>query len=214
MKRPLSNAAKFIRKSINFNKMHIILDNGHGGIIDGVYQTAGKRSPKWSDGRQLFEGVFNRAIVKGLHELCKANGIKSTILVPELRDTSLSDRVRRANKIYSEDKSAILISVHANAGGGTGFEMFTSIGETKSDKIATILIEEYAKSIPELRLRKDTSDGDEDKEAHFYIIKQTACPAVLIECAFMDTLNPDCEMLMSEETKFINAIFNGIKRLK
>ena len=36
-----------------------LFDNGHGGIIDGVYQTAGKRSPKWEDGTQLFEGEFN-----------------------------------------------------------------------------------------------------------------------------------------------------------
>ena len=40
-----------------------ILDNGHGGIINGVYQTAGKRSPIWADGTQLFEGEFNRAIM-------------------------------------------------------------------------------------------------------------------------------------------------------
>jgi hypothetical protein len=43
-----------------------ILDNGHGGMIDGVYQTPGKRSPVWPDGTQLFEGEFNRAIVKRL----------------------------------------------------------------------------------------------------------------------------------------------------
>ena len=36
-----------------------ILDNGHGGMIDGVYQTPGKRSPVWPDGTQLFEGEFN-----------------------------------------------------------------------------------------------------------------------------------------------------------
>ena len=43
-----------------------ILDNGHGGMIDGVYQTPGKRSPVWPDGTQLFEGEFNRAIVDRL----------------------------------------------------------------------------------------------------------------------------------------------------
>ena len=42
----------------------IILDAGHGGLINGVYQTKGKRSPIWPDGRQLFEGVFNRQIVE------------------------------------------------------------------------------------------------------------------------------------------------------
>ncbi|MEF1204613.1 hypothetical protein [Photobacterium damselae] len=43
-----------------------ILDAGHGGIINGQYQTEGKRSPIWDDGSQLFEGEFNRAVVKGI----------------------------------------------------------------------------------------------------------------------------------------------------
>jgi N-acetylmuramoyl-L-alanine amidase len=33
-------------------------------------------------------------------------------------------------------------------------------------------------------LRKDTSDGDKDKEADFYIIKGANCPAVLTENLF------------------------------
>ena len=40
--------------------MIVLLDNGHGGIINGEYQTPGKRSPVWADGSQLFEGEFNR----------------------------------------------------------------------------------------------------------------------------------------------------------
>ena len=43
-------------------KLVILLDAGHGGIIDGKYQTSGKRSPKWKDGTQYFEGVGNRQI--------------------------------------------------------------------------------------------------------------------------------------------------------
>ena len=58
-----------------------ILDNGHGGIIDGVYQTPGKRSPLWPDGTQLFEGEFNRAIVNRLVTMCKETGIEHVNLV-------------------------------------------------------------------------------------------------------------------------------------
>jgi N-acetylmuramoyl-L-alanine amidase len=52
-----------------------LFDNGHGGVIDGKYQTAGKRSPVWEDGSQLLEGVFNRAIVKRLMKSCTDAGI-------------------------------------------------------------------------------------------------------------------------------------------
>ena len=51
--------------------MIVLLDNGHGGIINGTYQTPGKRSPIWNDGSQLFEGEFNRAIVNGIIEELK-----------------------------------------------------------------------------------------------------------------------------------------------
>jgi len=44
------------------SKFHVYLDNGHGGIVDGQYCTPGKRSPKFEDGSQLFEGVYNREI--------------------------------------------------------------------------------------------------------------------------------------------------------
>lgn len=192
--------------------MKIILDNGHGGIIEGVYQTAGKRSPKWEDGRQLFEGDFNRKVVNKIAQMCELHNIDHSILVPELTDTSLSTRVKRVNQIHKKTPS-LLVSVHANAGGGTGFEVFTSVGQTKSDEYAETMINEIGICLPELKLRKDSRDGDKDKEAHFYIIKETVCPAMLIECAFMDTYEPDCRMMLDDTDQFAFAIFAGIRKI-
>ena len=155
-----------------------ILDNGHG--ID----TAGKRSPVWDDGTQLFEWEFNRDIVKRVSSMLEAEGIQYRILVPETKDVSLSARCKRANAIYSETSGkCFLISVHANAGGGTGWEAYTSVGQTKADLIATELYKEAEKEFaPDgWKIRKDTSDGDPDKESQFYILKHTKCPAVLVE---------------------------------
>ena len=193
--------------------MNILLDNGHGGIIEGVYQTAGKRSPLWDDGTQLFEGDFNRKIVAYLISSCNKHEIDVVNIVPELTDVSLNTRVKRVNSAFKSRPDSILLSIHANAGGGTGYEMFTTKGETKSDKIANTLIKEYGKIIPELKLRKDTRDGDLDKEAQFYIIRKTFCPAVLIECAFMDT-KYDCDMMLNNPELFAKAIFAGILEIK
>ena len=193
--------------------MHIILDNGHGGIIGGVYQTAGKRSEKWPNGQQLFEGEFNRKVVQMVATLCDTAGISNEILVPELEDISLVDRVKRCNMIYKKRLDSVLISVHANAGGGTGYEVFTSVGQTKSDPLSEIMIDEFGKALPELRLRKDSRDGDKDKEAHFYIIRKTWSPAMLIECAFMDTYEPDCKMMLDDPNQFARAIFRGIEKM-
>ena len=63
------NEKKVEKKNKPKSKYTWILDNGHGGVIDGVYQTKGKRSPKFENGDVLYEGVFNRRVVKKLSEL-------------------------------------------------------------------------------------------------------------------------------------------------
>ena len=180
--------------------MRVIIDNGHG------INCPGKRSPKGMlthpDGTALFEWEFNRDVVCRLMPMLEAAKIPYDELVPESEDISLSKRVQRANDIYRADNSAFLISIHANAGGGTGFEIFTSVGQTKSDHIAEIFAQEAKKAFPEFRMRFDNSEegvnADSDKEAHFYMLRKTICPAVLTENFFMDH-EKDLAFIISDE---------------
>ena len=41
-----------------------LLDNGHGGILDGVYTTAPNKMHIFDDGLTVYEGDFNRKIVE------------------------------------------------------------------------------------------------------------------------------------------------------
>ena len=182
----------------------IILDNGHGE------ETPGKRSPIWQDGSQLFEYEFNRNIVARIASMLKKEGIEYTVLVPESKDISLTDRCSRANKLTKErNGKTILISVHANAGGGTGWEVWTSPGSTKADEYATILFNEAKKMFPEWKMRPDMSDGDPDKESSFTILAKTNGPAVLTENFFMDT-EKDCRLIMSEEGREKVALMHAL----
>ena len=191
------------------SKFNYIIDNGHGGIIDGVYQTGGKRAKFGNE--HIYEGEFNRKVSEHVCEMLEDLAIDHTLLVPEESDISLSERVRRTNHIHSNNKS-ILISIHANAGGGTGFEIFTSKGQTESDIVASQMFRAFKNAFQMLRARSDKSDGDSDKEAQFYILKKTTCPAILVECAFMDTYEPDFKLLTSIEgvIRFAEAIVAGI----
>lgn len=189
----------------------IILDNGHGK------ETAGKRSPVWSDGSQLFEWEFNRDIVRRIVEKLEADGIPYRVLVPEETDISLTERARRANEYAKEfNGKAYVLSIHANAGGGTGWEVYTSPGQTPSDAIATVFFEEAGREfVPDgWRVRSDYSDGDPDKEANFAILTKTTCPAVLTENFFMDT-EKDCRFIMSEDgrERISNMHVAAIKRV-
>jgi len=181
-----------------------IFDNGHGGIIDGVYQTAGKRSPVWPDGTQLFEGEFNRAIVDRLVKMCQANNILHVNLIDTQEDISLSNRVKTANQIAkSSPQKCIYVSVHANgfsSESANGWSVYTSVGETKSDDIATILFEKALREFPGEYMRKDTySDGDVDQESNFYVLINTSMPAILSENFFMTNSDNCHKYLLSEE---------------
>lgn len=187
-----------------------ILDNGHG--ID----TLGKRTPDDLGIPVIEEWKFNRDIVERIAKLCGNEGIRYHVLVPESIDVSLNERCNRVNHLnFCKYVSCFLLSVHANAGRGTGWECFTTKGETGSDSIASIIIEEFKKEFgSEFPLRSDYSDGDPDKEEQFYILRHTVCPAVLTENFFMDNAK-DVALMITEEGKdrIAKFHFEAIKRI-
>lgn len=172
-------------------KKFIIIDAGHGN------NSPGKRSPIWEDGKQLFEWEFNRDVAERIAHKLGAMYVPNRLLVTEKEDIQLSERCMRVNNIcrIHGKENCILISIHANAGGGTGFEVFTSPGITKADEYATKMIESYKLYFPNERIRTDYTDGDPDKEARFYMLQKSQCPAILTENLFMDN-EIDCRKLM------------------
>ena len=180
--------------------MKVLIDNGHGS------NTPGKRSP---DG-QLREYAYTREIAERLVMELRKNGIDAERIVKEEIDVPLAERCRRANEYKASE--AVLVSIHCNAAGNgsdwmsaRGWEAWTSVGKTKADKLATCLYENAEHCLPGMKIRKDMTDGDQDKENGFYILKHTKCPAVLTENLFQDN-KEDVEFLLSEEGKL--AIVN------
>ena len=198
-----------------YKNLYVILDNGHGE------DTPGKRSP---DGK-FREYKYARVIVQMLAEELEKLSIPYCILVPEIKDISLSERVKRANKIHNEQhkngKTVILLSIHCNAAGNgewknaRGWSAWTSRGVTESDTIASCLYEAAHEILDpkKIQIRKDMSDGDEDWESNFYIIYKSSMPAVLTENFFQDN-KLDVEYLNSEEGKrdIVNIHLNGIRK--
>ena len=109
-----------------------ILDPGHGLL----YALAGGR--KIADDKGLFcEGEFNRAVVNRVIEILVKKQIPFFVTTVDHEDMDLDERVRIANDLYEQQPGLYFLSVHSNAGGGVGCEVYTSPGETTSDKIAT-----------------------------------------------------------------------------
>lgn len=190
----------------------VILDFGHGGVTaDGKYTTAPAKMHKFPDGTVIYEGVINRKIGALLIDNLIKSGIDYAIVSDDITDTPLATRVQRADAIYANDRRAYYLSIHSNAGGGSGFEIFTSLGQSKSDKLANIFCEVYQKHFPKYPFRSDSTDGDADKEADFYVLRKTDCPAVLVENLFFDNKR-EADFLLSDEgqKQIADCITEGI----
>ena len=106
--------------------------------------------------------------------------------------------------ISNSANADFFISIHCNSAESqeaTGMEIFTTVGQTEADLFATYVMNQLATSEPlkDLPVRADWVDGDVDKEANFYVVRNTNCPAVLVELAFIS--NPDEEKILGDEAQ-------------
>ena len=195
-----------------------LLDPGHGGIIDGVYQTAGKRSPKFPDGSVLYEGEFNRDVVGRIVDLCEDRRIDYVNLVDTQEDLPLRKRVTAANALQKERKNCIYVSVHSNAfGNGRDFNKakgictFHHYKSSKGKRLAKAL----QKWLADLTEFQDRGIRSNDSWANFYVLRKTHMPAVLSENGFMTNYDDALALLHPDvRRKIANAHFNMILEIE
>ncbi len=179
-----------------------ILDNGHGK------KTKGKRSPKWNDGKRVFEYELNRSIVKKIMAALDKEGVKYHNLVPEENvGNILKTRVARANSLKVKSKlKTVYVSIHSNAGpenqpGGwstaKGIETWYYRTSLSGRKIAKIFQKHLIASTG--WVNRDVRTG-----MNFYVLKNTSMPAVLTENGFFNH-KEEGRKLLTEETRQLIA---------
>ena len=194
-----------------------LLDAGHGGMNNGKYTTAPAKMHVFDDGLTFYEGVNNRHIVNRLIQWLQRNQIDFMTMHDEVEDTPLKQRVLVANAMHAQEKRCIYLSIHSDAmpdgahGKGSGFAIYTSKGQTASDAVAQIFCDTYHRELPQFRLREDRTDGDDDREENFYVLRKTSCPAILVENLFFDN-RQEAEFLLSDRgrQKLADALFVSI----
>jgi len=149
------------------SKYLYLLDPGHG------FNTKKKESVIWKDGTQLREYQFTRSVVKFLSFMLRENNIDFEILVTELKDISLKERVKRANEL-GKHRESILISIHGNQFTSEKVHGFETHFYKAGEKIAEVL----QKHIGTLGRNRGV------KKSNFYIIKNSSMPAILTENGF------------------------------
>lgn len=177
----------------------VLIDAGHGSLDAFGKYTTPAMDGKFFDHKDkslnihgivgnsvFYEGYHNRQIAMLLQKHLNALGVQALFIHDELIDTPRAVRIQRANALYAAlGNKTFLVSLHSNAGGGDGLEIFTSVGKTLSDDIAQMISAELlpildAQNVP---LR----GGLKGKEKDFDMVAKTRCPALLIEHDFFDT---------------------------
>ena len=168
---------------------NIFLIPGHGGKDSGAVGPGGSR-----------ECDLNLTIALSCRDMLRSMGFKSNSSRDSDTYISPSGQAGLANQ-FAPDFS---LAIHCNAGGGKGFEAFTSPGDTSADPIATHLLNTFLGAFPNRVMRTDPSDGDPDKESKFAVLVGTKHPCVLFECGFID--NAEEEQFLIREAKNIGEI--------
>ncbi|MGG3998788.1 N-acetylmuramoyl-L-alanine amidase [Anoxybacillus kestanbolensis] len=166
--------------------MKIVIDPGHGGHDPGAVANG------------LKEKDLTLTIVKHIGRLLgEYEGAEVFYTRTDDRYLSLEERATIANKL----KADLLISVHINAGGGTGFESYVYNGNVSAATVAyqNVIHAEIMKAI----------DGVKDrgkKRANYAVLRETKMPAILTENLFIDNAN-DVAKLKSEQ--FLLQVAHG-----
>lgn len=180
--------------------MKICIDPGHGGRDPGAIGKLGKKE------KDINLGIALK--IKGKLET------KHNVLLTRTEDifVGLAQRAAMANAWGAD----AFISIHCNAASNDtahGWEIWTSLGNTRADRLATMIAQEWGKVFPNQTIRADWSDGDIDKEAGFIVLMKTRMPAVLIELGFIT--NQKEAMLLADpewQDSAAGAIVRGIDK--
>ena len=178
----------------------IILGTAH------LKSTPGKCSPD----KRLREYAYSREIVAAVKAILQNYGYQVFVDISDddlkvTQSQELCLRCKVVNDLCKAYGDCIYVSIHVNAAAAdgkwhnaTGWEVYTTPGKTKADDLATDLFNAARYNLEDKKMRTDYSDGDPDKEAHLYVLKNTNCPAVLTENFFMDTKS-DVDYLLSDQ---------------
>ncbi len=152
--------------------MRVLIDPGHGGQDPGAVAAGIHEADVVLDvGLRLAQELLARQIVPTL---------------TRYRDVTIPLATRVGIERLVEPD--LFISIHCNAAdtpAASGMEVWTSPGETPADRAATAILEALVAAFPDRRVRADWEDGDPDREARFYVLRRTLCPAVLVELEFL-----------------------------
>lgn len=171
----------------------VFIGVGHGGSDPGAVSNNTK------------EKDLNLSIALACRELLEAHGITVRMSRTKDENDTVSDEIKECIA-FSPD---LAVDIHNNAGGGDGAEVYYhhggGIGKILANNILAEIVS-MGQNSRGAKIRKNNNGKD-----YYGFIRETPCPAVIVECAFIDNAS-DLHILTSERGKKAmgQAIAKGI----
>lgn len=168
--------------------MKILINAGHGGSDPGAV-------------KKIREVDFNYPFAQKIIDRIRALGGDVADLIPSVGGSAKAVAIANA---YGRD--TVLLSIHANCCGGTGYEVFYADGfyRGKTQELVEVVHNAYVQSgLRKRGIKPDTQTAVK----RLTILRDTVMPACLLECGFVDN---DAATLMDE--RFQNRMADILAR--
>ncbi|MTI81284.1 MAG: N-acetylmuramoyl-L-alanine amidase [Firmicutes bacterium] len=159
------------------SKKTIVIDPGHGGKDPGAVANG------------LIEKEINLDIAQKVGRSLKDYEAEVHLTRNDDSFVSLTDRANMANQLNAD----YFVSIHVNAGGGSGFESYIHTTENPGTAELRRIVHNR---IMDFLSNKGIRDRG-TKSANFSVLRNTIMPAVLLENLFID--NPSEAELLKDE---------------
>ncbi len=170
----------------------VFINPGHGGSDPGAVANG------------LREKDLNLTISLKVNEVLQRHGVTTLMSRYKDEDDSLNGLCVDCNNFNPD----LAVSIHLNAGGGDGAEVFYSIvggtGKTLAQNILNeiVALKQQSRGI---KTRKGSNGYD-----YYGFIRMTNAPAVIVEGAFLDTKDHELVDTKAEQEAMGIAIAKGI----
>ena len=146
----------------------VFLGVGHGGKDPGAV------------GNGLHEADLNLSIALACKEELERHGVTVGMSRTTDENDPVSDEAKECNAFMPD----LGLDIHCNAGGGDGAEVYYHYNGGTGKKLAENVLAEIVNIGQNSRgaKTKRRTDGKD----YYYFVRETACPAVVVECAFID----------------------------
>lgn len=171
----------------------VFIGVGHGGTDSGAVGNGGAK-----------EKDLNLSIAKACGAVLERHDVKVQLSRTKDEADPVAQEVRECNNFAPD----LAVDIHNNAGGGDGAETFHSRVGGASKTLAENILTEITKLGQKSRgakTRLNASGSD-----YYAFIRDTKAPAVIVECAFVDSDDIALVDTEPERVKVGDAIARGI----